>query len=194
MGPNPVPPGLEDLTTSLYKEEIMITNTVFPDALMRHFIGLDHMHRLAIEAQQAPNYPPFNIEQIGDDNYILSLAVAGFADNEIAISLLNGALTIKGEKPKTDDKTVYVHRGLSFREFSRTFTLAEHVQVIAADLRDGMLTVQLERQVPESAKPKVIPIGASPPRATVTKIAPEQIEPPKAFDGLFGDIRCRNFS
>jgi len=135
----------------------------FPDAFLRHFIGLNHMDRMI--AQQTPNYPPHNIEQIGEDKYVLSLAVAGFSENEINISLLNGALTISGEKitTSTDTKTVYLHRGLSQRNFSRTFSLAEHVNVISADLNNGILTIELERQVPESAKPKLIPIGLGKP-------------------------------
>ena len=125
------------------------------DALLRHFIGLNQSHLLERET----NYPPFNIEQLDDDHFVLSLAVAGFNETEIDISLLNGVLTINGEKPETETKSVYLHRGLGFRDFVRTFTIAEHIQVLSAELRNGMLTIFLERQIPESAKPKRIAIS-----------------------------------
>ena len=137
----------------------MINNTL-NDALLRHFIGLDHFARLAQGEQQSINYPPFNIEQIGEDQYVLTLAVAGFNESELSISLLNSMLTVTGKKTKPQNQSTYLHRGLSFRDFERTFTLAEHVQVVYADLTDGMLTINLERQVPESAKPRNIPIGS----------------------------------
>ena len=136
----------------------MISASFNDVSLMRHFIGLDHLHRSAQAAQD--NYPPYNIEQIGEDNYVLTLAVAGFAEHEIDISLLNSILAIKGARSTPAANSVFLHRGLSFRDFTRTFTLAEHIQVSSADLRDGILTVHLERRVPDSAKPKRIPIGA----------------------------------
>jgi molecular chaperone IbpA len=135
------------------------------------------MLRAAQIDQQSANYPPFNIEQIGDDQYVLQLAVAGFRENELSLSLHNSVLTVTGKKAKPEGQTNYLHRGLSFRDFERTFTLAEHVQVIFADLQDGMLTINLERQVPESAKPKTIPIG-SPTVASIAKATPDALASP----------------
>lgn len=131
------------------------------DALMRHFIGLDHFNRLAQASQE--NYPPFNIEHLDDDKYRLSLAVAGFKEEDLSITLHNSVLTIKGEKNKEEkSKQVFLHRGLSLRDFQRTFTLAEHMNVVYAELKNGILAIELQRKIPEYAKPKVIPIGSKP--------------------------------
>jgi len=166
----------------------MISTNVY-DALLRNFIGLDHMSRLAQLQNQTVNYPPFNIEQVGDDNYVLTLAVAGFSEDDLSISQLNGVLTIQGEKGQAEKlqnnnqskvnkpSPTYLHRGLSFRDFTRTFTLAEHVQVVSAEMHNGMLTINLERQVPETAKPKRIPINTLSDaigEATVTQLPTKQ--------------------
>jgi molecular chaperone IbpA len=148
-----------------------------PNALLRHYIGLDRMSRLA-EAAQSPNYPPFNIEQVGDDKYVLSLAVAGFREDEINISLHDSTLTIKGEKPfNGQPEPSYLHRGLSFRDFTRTFAVAQYIEVLSANMENGLLTITLERIVPESAKPKRIPIGESPPKLKIVETDTQEAMP-----------------
>jgi molecular chaperone IbpA len=102
------------------------------------------------------NYPPHNIVKIDEDNYLIEIAVAGFKKEDIDIQLKDSILTVKGKK---DDTRTYSHKGISSREFNRTFTLGEYVQVNGANLEDGILAIQLERVVPEEERPRVIEIG-----------------------------------
>lgn len=104
-------------------------------------------------------YPPYNLEKVGDDSYRLTMAVAGFADNEIDVSVTQDEITIKGEHKEEETTEVqYLHRGLASRSFTRTFRMAEHVQVTGAKLKNGLLIVEFERVVPEAAKAKRIPL------------------------------------
>jgi molecular chaperone IbpA len=106
------------------------------------------------------NYPPYNIVKTGDNTYEIQVAVAGFTQGEITVNVNEGNLIITGEKLATDlpEGHVYEHQGISARRFIRTFTLADYVEVTSAISRDGILTVKLERQVPEAMKPKTIAI------------------------------------
>ena len=125
--------------------------------LLNHIIGMDHLlNRLS--SMDNSGYPPFNVIKEDDDNYVLELAVAGFAEDEIDITLKDGWLVITGE-PKGADNNQYIHRGIARRNFGRRFSLAEHIQIENATLKDGMLTVNLKRIVPEDKKPKKIPIN-----------------------------------
>jgi len=107
------------------------------------------------------NYPPYNIVKTGDNNYEIQVAVAGFTQGEVTVNVNEGNLIITGEKLATDlpEGHVYEHQGISARRFIRTFTLADYVEVTDAVSRDGILTVTLERQVPEAMKPKTIAIS-----------------------------------
>lgn len=127
------------------------------DALRRSIIGLDQLHQFA-SAANGSNYPPHNLEQVSDDHFRLTLAVAGFAESEIAISVHEGILTIKGTATRDDRNANYVYRGLSMRDFSREFKLGEYCEVTQASLSLGILTIDLKRLVPESQKPRLIPI------------------------------------
>ena len=123
-------------------------------------IGFDNMFdELArMNAQQSLNYPPYNIVKNTDDSFDIQVAVAGFSEGEIVVNLDNRVLTIKGEK--TEDLVAeYLHKGISTRDFVREFTLAEHVEVIHAAQKDGILTINLERIVPEEKRPKAIAIS-----------------------------------
>ena len=118
----------------------------------------DDLQRVT-QTQSSTNYPPHNVIKTGDDTVTIEVAVAGFAEGEIDIALDKRLLTITGNKQRDDDAAhEYLHRGISSRDFKQTFPLAEHVEVKGATVRDGILTVLLEREIPESAKPKSIAI------------------------------------
>lgn len=103
------------------------------------------------------SYPPYNLVEIDEDNYELSLAVAGFKKDEIEITVDNGNLIIKGEKPEDENQNI-VHKGIATRKFTRTFALGEYMEVDRAEMADGILIVYLERNIPEEKKPKTIKI------------------------------------
>ena len=118
----------------------------------------DDLQRVT-QTQSSTNYPPHNVIKTGDNTVTIEVAVAGFAEGEIDIALDKRLLTITGAKQRDDDAAhEYLHRGISSRDFKQTFPLAEHVEVKGATIRDGILTVLLEREIPESAKPKSIAI------------------------------------
>ena len=119
----------------------------------RELERLNTVHNLA--TRQA--YPPYDIIKLDEDTYKLSLAVAGFSKEDIDVSVDNGTLIIKGELVEVIDAEI-VHKGIAGRKFTRTFALGEYMEVSNAELRDGMLTVNIVRIVPEDKKPKVIKI------------------------------------
>ena len=121
----------------------------------------DDLQRVT-QIQSSTNYPPHNVIKTGEHTVTIEVAVAGFAEGEIDIALDKRLLTITGNKQRDDDAAhEYLHRGISSRDFKQTFPLAEHVEVKGAAIRDGILTVLLEREIPESAKPKSIAITYS---------------------------------
>ncbi len=133
------------------------------DAINRALIGFDTMfdtleRRFANSVSN--NYPPHNILKTGDNQYEIQLAVTGFTKEEIAVTVEDNILYIKGESTSANESAemVYLHRGLATRDFSKEFPLAEYIEVVGAETKNGMLTVKLVRNVPESAKPKVIDI------------------------------------
>ena len=111
-----------------------------------------------ITNQQSLNYPPYNIVKTSEDEFHIEVAVAGFSEGEIEINLDNRLLTIKGSKA-TEPEAEYLHKGISNRNFLREFTLAEHVEVASAGQKDGILTINLVRIIPEEKKPKAIAIN-----------------------------------
>jgi len=125
-------------------------------------IGFDNLFDdlMRVSAQQGnTNYPPHNVIKTGDDTVTIEVAVAGFAEGEIDIALEKRLLTITGARKRAEDTAhEYLHRGFSSRDFKHTFTLAELVEVKNAAIKDGILAVELEREVPEEAKPKTIAI------------------------------------
>ena len=130
----------------------------------RSTVGFDRLFDLlenGARAPQAENYPPFNIERLGDDRYRITLAVAGFTTDEIDIVAQQNLLQISGRKgEETADRSRFLHVGIAHRGFDRRFELADFVRVEAANLADGLLTVDLIREVPEAMKPKKIAINA----------------------------------
>ena len=123
-------------------------------------IGFDNMfdELMRMNSQQSQNYPPYNVVKLTDDNFYIEVATAGFSEGEIDIQLDNRLLTIKGSKKREDAIPEYLHQGISNKDFVREFTLAEHVEVSNALIKDGILTVFLERKIPEERKPKTIAI------------------------------------
>jgi molecular chaperone IbpA len=118
---------------------------------------------MRVNAQQAnTNYPPYNIVKHDEDHFAIELAVAGFREGDVNITLEKNVLTIKGEQIESldelENEVEYVHRGISARAFTRTFTLADYVEVVGASAENGILKIQLERQVPEEQKPKTVAI------------------------------------
>ena len=152
--------------TCLTKEKTMTKITTLDlSPFYRNSIGVDKlfdrmMHQIDTAAASTTNYPPYNIVKTGENTYEIQVAVAGFTQGEVTVNVNEGQLIITGEKLSTDlpDGHVYEHQGISARRFIRTFTLAEYVEVVDAVSRDGILTVSLERQVPEAMKPKTIAI------------------------------------
>lgn len=128
----------------------------------RNAIGVDRLFdRITQQIDHAAgtNYPPYNIVETGENTYEVQVAVAGFTQGEVEISVKNGELIITGEKTETlAEGHIYRHQGISARKFIRTFSLGDYVEVQSAISRDGILTVKLERIIPESAKPKTIAI------------------------------------
>ena len=130
-------------------------------------IGFDSIldELMRVNAQQTnTNYPPYNIVKHSEDAFAIELAVAGFREGDIKITLEKNVLTIKGEQTisldelEKEESKEYVHRGISARSFDRTFTLADYVEVLGAKAENGILTIELERQVPEEQKPKTVAI------------------------------------
>jgi molecular chaperone IbpA len=124
-------------------------------------IGFDNMfdELMRVTSQQQTNYPPHNVIKTGENTLIIEVAVAGFAEGEIDIQVEKNLLTIRGEQAReTDASWEFLHRGISSRDFSQAFTLADHVEVKSASITNGILSVFLERKIPEEAKPKSIAI------------------------------------
>ena len=131
--------------------------------LFRSTICFDRLTRLMDAAARAdsaaPGYPPYNIETTGEDAYRLTMAVAGFASDELDITVQENSLVVTGKAKKEEEEGRYLHRGIARRAFERRFSLAEHIKVTGASLENGMLHVDLVREVPEAAKPRRIAIA-----------------------------------
>jgi len=129
--------------------------------LFRTSIGFDRMAQLLDQANridQTPSYPPYNIESIDKNNYRITLALAGFSDQDLDITSEQNTLTVKGKK-ESDVEGKFIHRGIANRSFERRFQLADHVKVKAANMNNGLLHIELEREIPEAMKPRTITIG-----------------------------------
>jgi molecular chaperone IbpA len=145
--------------------------------LYRTIVGFDRMANLIETGSRldtAPGWPPYNIEQTGEDSYQIELAVAGFGPDDLSIDLKEGLLTVTGKKAATDDGRTYLHRGIAERGFERRYQLADHVRVTGANLEHGMLTLSLVREVPEALKPRKIAIQVG--TATTSANDPDLIE------------------
>jgi molecular chaperone IbpA len=142
----------------------------------RSTVGFDRLFDLLeTSARTAPadNYPPFDIERVGDDAYRITLAVAGFKADEIELTAQANKLTVIGKKAEAEGEQArqFVHRGIATRAFERRFELADYVQVNGANLDNGLLTIELVREVPEAMRPRTIAIGGQTPQLEMAKAA-----------------------
>ncbi|PHI36148.1 heat-shock protein [Pseudoalteromonas sp. GCY] len=139
--------------------------TVDLSPLYRSFIGFDHLASMmdaAARTDKQPSYPPYNIEALGKDKYQITMAVAGFTEQELTLESENNTLTVKGQKQATEEanERKFIHQGIAERGFERKFQLGDHVKVLGADLAHGLLVIDLERKIPEALKPRKIEIGS----------------------------------
>jgi molecular chaperone IbpA len=141
--------------------------------LYRSTVGFDRLFSMMDGFEAAPGYPPYNIERTGENDYRITVAVAGFGESELSIESKENTLTIKGEKQVKQDNTAEVlHQGIAARAFERAFQLADYVQVKGANLENGLLHVDLVREIPEAKKPRQIAIdGQSKPQVVESKAA-----------------------
>jgi molecular chaperone IbpA len=146
--------------------------------LFRSTIGFDRLARMVDTATRVDNsalsYPPYNIEKTGEDAYRLTMAVAGFAREEIDITVHENTLIVTGKAHNEQENGRYLHRGIARRAFERRFSLADHIKVSGASLDNGLLHVELVREVPEAMKPRTIAIG------TVEQAQPKVVEQKQA--------------
>lgn len=132
--------------------------------LYKTTVGFDRFARLldTINGLESPGngYPPYNIESLDENEYRITMAVAGFGEDELNIEVKENALTVSGEKAQTPDTAQYLHQGIAARNFERRFQLADFVEVAGAKLENGLLHIDLKREIPEAMKPKTISISA----------------------------------
>ncbi len=131
--------------------------------LHRATVGFDQiadmMDRLLADTAQTPSYPPYNIEKTADDGWRISIAVAGFSEEDLSVEVRENALIVAARKSEDGEDRKYLHRGIANRAFERRFTLADHVRVTGASHLNGMLHIDLLREVPEALKPRRIEIA-----------------------------------
>ena len=132
--------------------------------LYRATVGFDQIadlvDRVLTDTSSAQSYPPYNIEKTSEDGWRISIAVAGFSDAELSVEVKENALLVSAKKAKDEAERTYLHRGIATRAFERRFGLADHVRVTSASHVDGMLHIDLVREVPEALKPRRIEIAA----------------------------------
>ncbi len=140
-------------------------NTFSLTPLFRHSVGFDRldnmMDRIFDNEKNAPSYPPYNIEKLQEDQYRITMAVAGFKLSDIKIMVHGDLLTVNGEHSKTEkpEEVSFLYKGIANRSFNRKFNLADHVKVVNAVMEDGLLKIELVREIPDEAKPRSIEIS-----------------------------------
>lgn len=142
--------------------------------LFRTAIGFERLARQAEAAahhEDAASYPPYNIEKSADDRYRITLAVAGFCEDDLNIELKNNTLSVTGKRSRGDDEGEYLHKGIAARDFAHKFDLADYVLVTGANLNDGLLTIDLKREIPEEKKPRQIQIKTEAPQRLLGEAA-----------------------
>jgi molecular chaperone IbpA len=159
---------------SLNKED-MLMRTFDLAPLYRSTVGFDRLFSMLDGFETAPGYPPYNIERTGENDYRVTIAVAGFGESDLSIEAKENTLTIKGAKQTKQDehKGEVLYQGIAARAFERVFQLADYVVVKAARLENGLLHVDLVREIPEAKKPRQIPIGngSAKPQVVEAKVA-----------------------
>lgn len=140
--------------------------------LFRSTVGFDRLAAMLDSAgrldEQTFSYPPYNIEKLSDDDYRITMAVAGFADKDLDVTVKDRSVVVTGKGSQDTQAVQYLHRGVAGRAFERRFELADHIQVKGANLVNGLLHIDLVREVPEALKPRTIAIGASAPAQAKT--------------------------
>ncbi len=143
--------------------------------LFRHSVGFDRMQRMLDSATRmdssANAYPPYNIEQVGEDNYRISMAVAGFGEQDLDVTAKENTLVVSGKIADEDEDKTYLHRGIAGRAFERRFELDDHIKVVGGSLVNGLLNIDLQREVPEEKKPRKIAIETKESRRVEKKAA-----------------------
>ena len=143
--------------------------------LFRSTIGFDRMQRLFDAATRTDesmfSYPPYNIEALGEDAYRITMAVAGFSADDLDVTVKEDTLLISGKVARNEAENAYLHRGIAGRSFERRFALAEHIKVTGANLVNGLLHIDLTREVPEEKKPRKIEIGGDKAKVIESKAA-----------------------
>jgi molecular chaperone IbpA len=145
---------------SLLMEDMMRRFDFSP--LYRQSIGFDHLANLMeqLSSSESENgFPPYNIERLGENEYRITMAVAGFTNADLNIEVKEGTLTVRGDKASDNSEKEFLHRGIAARNFERRFRLAEYVEVSGASLEHGLLHVDLKREIPEAMKPRTIAIS-----------------------------------
>jgi molecular chaperone IbpA len=156
----------------LRKEDVEMRTEFDFTPLFRSTVGFDRMLdalRTAARVEHLDNYPPYDIERVGEDEYRVTLAVAGFKQDELTVTAQQNLLVVAGERrerngngaPADNGQRQLLHRGIATRSFERRFELADHVKVVGANLADGLLTIELRREVPEAMRPRRIEIGGA---------------------------------
>ena len=151
--------------------------------LFRTGIGFDRVFAAldsAARVQPVDNWPPYDIIKQGEDSYRIVMAIAGFGRDELTLTDRPNLLIVSGAKKGGPTDSVYLHKGIAEREFERRFELADHVKVAHASLENGLLTIELQREVPEALKPRRIEIHSEGAGAQAARAEPRQIEAPKA--------------
>ena len=130
--------------------------------LWRSTIGFDHLFDVLDEVQRTAeeSCPPYNIERLDENRFEISVALTGFTPDEVALTVEQNVLTLEGRKSEKEERT-FLHRGISARNFKRQFTVADHVEVRGARFENGLLVIDLQREIPEAMKPRRIPIGGA---------------------------------
>ncbi|NVK22436.1 MAG: Hsp20 family protein [Kangiellaceae bacterium] len=134
--------------------------------LYRSSVGFDRLASLldsSLRGEQTAGsgYPPYDIEMVDENQYAITIAVAGFEQNELDIQTEKGVLTVRGRKAPQQQERKFLHQGIAYRAFERKFNLADYVEVTSADLSNGLLTINLVKEIPEAMKPRKIEIGSS---------------------------------
>ena len=135
--------------------------------LYANTVGFDRLGSLLDAAmsteRQTAGYPPYDIELVGENRYAITLAAAGFQESEIDVQVEKGVLTVRGRREDQKKDSRYLHRGIATRSFERKFNLADHVEVVSAQMDNGLLKIALVKEIPEAMKPRRIPVGTAQP-------------------------------
>lgn len=146
--------------------------------LYKSAVGFDRIASLLEAAnaheQSQPGYPPYNIELTGEHKYRISMAVAGFSSSEMDIEIDQGVLKVAGKKADAEEEKRYLHQGIAARNFERKFQLEDHVKVLGAELKDGLLHIDLVREIPEAMKPRKIAISGADTEPRLEKATDDQ--------------------